>query len=77
MIYRVSSIIEKNLIFLYFIVDIDVHRYISFKYDNRFENLTTFEIDVEYTIIIDYTYDFICYNFVFAFIYLFCDLILH
>ena len=74
---RISLIIEKILIFLYFIIDIDIYRHISFEYDNRFENLTTFEINIEYTITIDYTCDFICYNFVFTFIHLFCDLILH
>ena len=74
-ICRVLSIIEKILIFLYFIVNIDIYRYISFEYDNRFENLTTFEIDIEYATTIDHICDFICYNFVFAFIHLFCDLI--
>ena len=67
------SMIKKILIFLYFIVDINTQRYISFKCDNRFENLTTFEINIEYTTIINYTYNLIFYNFVFVFIYLFCD----
>ena len=74
---RISSIIEKILIFLYFIIDIDAQRYISFEYDNRFESLTTSRIVVEYTTIIDYIYDLIYYNFVLVFTHSFCDLFLY